>query len=835
MTQFAFEKTTFSTALRLQRKSSRRWRKVLAMMSMVGGGLALTAVIYSWVQTQLSGLPFSLPALPLMGETLRGFFLFFLTVRLTVFAVDRFVESTTYDKHGDITSDNLAEHFNYFAAQLWFYGVSVHGVFSWISFLSALLETDTGTTLLIRLGIIPEEYKAFLLQHTTTTQPTLEEFSVSLAALPANRDITLGDLVGLIATHDKQFHELLVSKQVDEHVIQSTAQWVEQGIDHHDQERRWWSRERLGRIPGIAKTWAYGPVYTLLQFAATVQSHLAPLPPLTLIRFDSELQILESALLKNISANVVVVGEPGTGKATLVYALEQMILQGRVFPELESKRIFTLNGPALISAGKTQGEIESILLKIFTEAVYAGDVILVIPQFPEFIESLKTVGIAVTHVLAPYLASSQLHLVALADTTSFRTVMENDTELMTHFTKVEIVEPTEDTLVSILQDTVPYLEAQARGAVILTYPALKKIAEAGTRYLVTGALPERALDLAGELINYSVSKNIVMVTPDVVADYVGVKTKVPLGEITQPEQEKLMHLEDLLHQRIVGQTEAVDAIANTIRRARTGIGEPKRPIGSFLFLGPTGVGKTETAKALADFYFGGEDVLMRFDMTEYQGDDGLEHLIGSSEKKDPGILGSRIRSSPYGVLLFDEFEKAHKKVVDLFLQILDEGMFTDAFGQHVNMRNTIIIATSNAGASLIQKMVQAGIQPGTKKTEILNQIQQEGLFRPELLNRFDATIMFQPLSPEQLRQVAILMFIQLAGRLKKQQNITFKITDALVAVAVSRGYDPAFGARPLRRFIQDTVEKAIAEKIITHKLSQGGSITLDAQDIAHDG
>ncbi len=446
-------------------------------------------------------------------------------------------------------------------------------------------------------------------------------------------------------------------------------------------------------------------------------------------------------------------------------------------------------------------------------------------------ESLDNVGVIAAQILQPYFASNALHIIAMADTTPFRKVIESNAALMVHFQKIEVLEPDERRLLPILQEVAPVIEVQTRGSVLITYPALKKIAEAGVRYLVEGALPERAIVLMQELVNYAAGRHVALIGPELVAEYVGKKTKMPMGAITKEEQEKLMNLEDRLHERVINQVEAISAIANTIRRARAGIEEPKRPIGSFLFLGPTGVGKTETAKALAAVYFGNEDSMIRLDMTEYQTEDAIERLIGSFDKNEPGLLASRMRSSPYGALLLDEFEKADKKVIDLFLQILDEGFFTDAFGEHVNMRNTIIIATSNAGAQMVWHLVEGNIDPSTKKSAIIAEIQQEGKFKPELLNRFDAIIIFQPLSQEHLKQVARLMLKKLADRLKEQQNITFAITDELIDETVRLGYDPTFGARPMRRFIQDKVEKVIAEKIIKGELSRGGSVVLGAKDV----
>lgn len=308
------------------------------------------------------------------------------------------------------------------------------------------------------------------------------------------------------------------------------------------------------------------------------------------------------------------------------------------------------------------------------------------------------------------------------------------------------------------------------------------------------------------------------------------KTKMPLGAVTETEQKKLLNLEELLHKRVIDQEEAIRGIADAIKRARSGIRNQKRPIGSFLFLGPTGVGKTETSKALAAVYFGNEEAMVRFDMTEFQDEDSISRLIGSFEKNESGILASRVRTSPYGVVLLDEFEKSHLKVKNLFLQILDEGLFSDYLGERVNMRNTIIIATSNAGSQLIWELTEKGANVTELERQIVAYVQKERILSPELINRFDAVIIFRPLSMEMLKEIAKIMLGRLVSRLKSQ-NISLKITDELVEAVAKGGYDPAFGARPMQRFIQDKIEKVIAEKIIKGEIRPGSELALSSEDL----
>ncbi len=840
MNDFSFPKNKFFAAIAAESRFPRPLRRLTAEINTGAIVVFLGLMTYVWIQQNFTFIK-ALPMLPLAASQLEGIAIILLGIRMGILLINRFISSSTFEKQGEIDSANLARRLNYFAAELWFYGVYKRGSATSLQFLAALPQSDIAANILLRLGISLDEFRDFLSQyqhetpilfdHSSDIFKSFSPVSVELGQSKQDRDINSGDILAFVFKQDQDFRNFIIAKQGDEEMLRGAALWIEEQVTNEDQESRWWSREKLGRIPGLAKTWSFGPVFTLMRFATRVSNDSALMRPIALIGRDTEVKLLEDALLSQANANVIIVGEPGAGKETIVLGLTQMILQGRVFPELESKRVFQLSGPSLVATGKTKGETEALLISILNETARATDIILVIDQFPEFVESLSKIGIIAAQILTPYLTSNATHIVALADINTFRKFIEPDAALMAHFAKIEVRQPDERTLLPILKEIAPLIETQARGTVLITYPALKKIAEAGVRYLVEGALPERAIILMQELVTYASGRHIILIGPELVAEYVGKKTKMPLGAITKEEQDKLINLEDRLHDRVVNQAEAINAIANTIRRARAGIQESKRPIGSFLFLGPTGVGKTETAKALAAVYFGNEDSMVRFDMTEYQTEDSIARLIGSFEKNEPGILGSRMRSSPYATLLLDEFEKADKKVIDLFLQILDEGMFTDAFGEQVNMRNTIIIATSNAGAQMIWHLVEGNIDPSTKKSAIIAEIQQEGKFKPELLNRFDSIIIYQPLSPEHLKQVARMMLKKLADRLREQQNISFTITDELIDETVRLGYDPTFGARPMRRFIQDKVEKVVADRIIKGELTRGGSIALGTKDI----
>ena len=338
------------------------------------------------------------------------------------------------------------------------------------------------------------------------------------------------------------------------------------------------------------------------------------------------------------------------------------------------------------------------------------------------------------------------------------------------------------------------------------------------------------MDLLNEIAPWAKRKGYKIIGKDEVMEYVEIKTNIPTGgKLSSKEKDKLLNLESEIGKRVIGQKDAILAVSNALKRAKTGTRNPNKPIGSFLFLGPTGVGKTETAKALAFTFFGSETNMMRLDMSEYQTDDAMEKLIGSFASGKPGVFSSMIREKQYGVVLLDEFEKTNKDVLNLFLQILDEGMFSDMSGEKINTRNIIFIATSNAGADKIFAMVEAGKNPKDAQEEIIADIVSKGLFKPELINRFDATIIYKPLENSDLQQIAKIMLDKLADRMK-EKGLTLQISDTFIDFVVKNGSNKAFGARPMNRFIQDNVEGNIANLILKDEAVSGKTISFSVDE-----
>jgi len=536
---------------------------------------------------------------------------------------------------------------------------------------------------------------------------------------------------------------------------------------------------------------------------------------------------IETSLARGKASNVLVIGEPGVGKIDLVMQIQQRMQTGKSLDAISSQQMIVLDTNRLFASHNEKQALELTLLQMFGEAAKAGNTIVVIENISAFIKEAEAMGVFVPELLYEYLASPLLKVIATETPGEYHNHLEPMGGFTRRFAEVVIDTPDLSATTRILQSMA--LINETKHKVLFTYPALTTITTSADRYIVDGVMPDKAIELLIEVATRAQQQNKLIIDETFVYEVVSNKTGIPAGPIQAEERDMLLNLEDKLHQQVIGQTRALAAIARTMRRARAGIQSTEKPIGSFLFLGPTGVGKTETSKALAEIFFGGEGNLRRLDMSEFSGSDGLMRLIGDSEKS--GALADLLREHPYCVLLLDEFEKAAQPVHDLFLQILDEGVFTDARGNKVNARNSIIIATSNAGSKLIINTVQQRKELSHLTQEIINGIVRDGVFRPELINRFDSTIVFEPLDIEEQGQVASLMLGGLYERIK-EKGYELKVGKDLMDVLVEKGYNPEFGARPMQRVLQDVIEEKVAQRIISGAVQRGDTISLTRSDFS---
>lgn len=636
----------------------------------------------------------------------------------------------------------------------------------------------------------------------------------------SNGQFTMPVFYKYLAENYKPFADFLSQNGLKSEDVYQTALWYERTYEKQDPPLIF-DLTRIKNLQGIGHNWTYGYTVELDKFSADL-THKIPAFPVLLHR-DNELNSLQRILLKTEGNNPIIVGEPGVARHLLAEILGYRIISGYTYPSLAHKRILSLNMPAIVSAKPTILEVKGLIEELLEEANQAGNVILCIDEIDKYL-SEGNGRVDLSDVIAKF-AESSIGLIGITMPEAYHKFIKTNSILSPLFEKVDILPLDSAKTIDVLEFSIsPVLEKKYH--LSITYPAILKTVQDADRYISSDPFPSKAIELLDEAcVNIvTVKKKYILEAPDI-DEFLSEKMQMPLGDLQKQEAEKLSHLENLLHEKIINQEEAVRVIASSLRRARLSVGNPNKPIGSFLFLGPTGVGKTETAKALASVYFGSEDKLARFDMSQYQKGEGLERLIGSSTQGTSGELTSKLADLPFSILLLDEFEKSQRDIYNLFLTLLDEGYITDSNGKKVSAKNNIIIATSNAGAEFIREKINAGINKEDLQKELIEYVQTEKIFSPELLNRFDAVVVFTPLSEGHLREVARLMLADLNNRLKPKE-ISVDINPDLVRKIAALGFDPQFGARAMRRAITEKIEDQVAQKILSGSVQKGEQIKI---------
>jgi len=665
------------------------------------------------------------------------------------------------------------------------------------------------------------------------TEKTLQVFeeAAEVAMNNFHRHIEIRDFLVAASKIDNVFRSLLSENEMEYPDVDHVTAWEDFRENEFRIKSQFWRLENLMRQRGIGKQWAMGYTINVDKYSTEITEIIRKKGlSIHLIGHDKEIYAIERILSRSGENNILLVGQPGSGRSTIVYAFAQKVAQGLSFVNLNDKRVLELDMQAVFSGLDTPGDILERLKIIFSEAVNAGNVILVIDEIHNYLGAEKgPAAINITPIILPYLSSPNFQVIGITNFEAYHKYIENNPSAKNLFVKVEVNEPNAQQTIFILEDMLPGLEK--RYDVGVSYRVIRDIVKLTERYIQNMPFPGKAIDILTEVLSYTSSLGEKRVLPSYVTKIISERIEVPVGTIQEEEKQKLLALEERIHQRVINQEEAVKVISEAMRRARAGIKGGKRPIGSFLFLGPTGVGKTETAKALAQAYFGSEERMIRFDMTEYQDALGLNRMIGFAERGEPGLFTKAISDNPFSLVLLDEIEKTHPNILNLFLQVFDEGWLTDAFGRKVSFTNAIIIGTSNAGAELIRENVKKGKSLDAFKEELIDYLLKQGIFTPEFLNRFDAVVVFKPLTPENLTKIAILMVNDLAKRVLDGTGIRLVVSPELVNKIVELGYQPEFGARPMRRVIQDEIESRIAEKILKYNLKRGDTLEIKAEEI----
>lgn len=613
----------------------------------------------------------------------------------------------------------------------------------------------------------------------------------------------------------------------------------------------------------------------------------------------AEIERVMQVLSRRQKNNPLLIGEPGVGKTAVVEGLAQLIVADQVPDIISGKRVITLDVSALVAGSKYRGEFEERLKKVIKEVVKDGNIILFIDEMHTIIGAGSAEGsIDAAAILKPPLSRGELQVIGATTTEEYRKHLEKDSALARRFQTVNVKEPSEEQALRILDGLRDRYEAHHH--VRYSDEALQAAVSMSSRYIQDRFLPDKAIDVLDEAgarmrirnrtlpdeirkfddelrrvrldkeeaasaqeferaaqlrdeekrleeqraeaekrFSEESDKELANITEVEIADVVSMSTGVPVSNLTEAEADKLLRMEGVLHERIIGQEEAVTALSKAIRRSRSGLKDPKRPSGSFIFLGPSGVGKTELSKALAEFLFGTEDALITYDMSEYMEKHSVSRLVGSPPGyvgfDEGGQLTKAVRQRPYSVVLFDEIEKAHPDVFNILLQILEEGRLTDSQGRSVDFRNTVIIMTSNVGARQIAETAPLGFTPDSQKglsdKEIKSRVMSEmkKLFRPEFLNRLDEIIVFKSLTEEQIAQIVDLMVADLRDRLIAM-DMTINLTPEARALVAKEGTDTTMGARPLRRAIQRLLEDPISEQLLAGTWHAGSVVDVDVKD-----
>ena len=708
---------------------------------------------------------------------------------------------------------------------------------------SVLSQFDKSGIILARLGINFESFKQKLsrylskniMQRGGEVQLTPEFYKILLLAyveayLTNNKKVDLPELVLALASPEKidispekdDINEILLDMGYDYQKIKNVVAWIRIQQQLREGLQRFRGRAKYKPKSGMDRAMTAVATPLLNQFSEdlTLKAKMGHLFPC--IGREDEIERI-FRVMEGSREGVLLLGNQGVGRTTIIHGLAQRMVTEDVPEILQDKRLVSLDVARLL-AGANPSQAEQRLLMITDEIIRSGNIVLAVENLHNLsgISSGQESSMDLSEVFSQIMSRHLFHVLATSSPRDYSQAVEGR-GLDSQFQILNVAELELNEAIQVMEAKSGPIEYQNQ--VYFSYLSIEKAAVLSSRYIQDRYLPDKALEIM-EQVAIKVKKTRgekQVITGEDVAAVISEITKIPVTQVTEKETEKLLNLEERIHERMVGQEEAVNMVASSLRRARADLREGKRPIASFLFLGPTGVGKTELTKSVADIYYGREDSMIRFDMSEYQEIDGIKRLIG--EGANPGQLTEAVRKNPFALLLFDEIEKAHKDILNIFLQVMDDGRLTDAQGRTIDFTNAIIIMTSNAGSQYIQDEINKGTDPEKIKTYLINE-ELKNYYRPEFLNRFDGVVVFKPLTMVDVIKIAKLLVHKVEKKLD-DKGIIFKVTDEAIAELAELGYDPKFGARPLRRVIQEKIDDVLADKILRGEITRRDRVTLE--------
>ena len=687
---------------------------------------------------------------------------------------------------------------------------------------SAVGRVSSGQFMGARLGISPSLLSTMASTDASAT-PALWRTAEDIRIANNMSEITGAVLAVAIVRSFPQYESVIAQIHLDDSDLDKGIIWQQ----HLIQLIKAYKKPR--RTGGVGRDWSFGWIPTLQRFGQNISEQISAGSGLLTVGVASHVQAIDQLVDTFGSGgrqNALLVGRPGVGKTTIIHAFAEKLLDAsaKVPDNLKFRQVFLLDSSALISAAPGRGELENLITQVLNEAYRAKNIIVCLDNAQLFFE--EGVGsVDLSNVLQPILEAGNLRMILAMDEQRFLEIGQRNPTLLSSINRINIPETDRDETITVLQEQLIVTEVQRHVTYMLQ--AIKEAYRLSERYVHDLAQPGKALKLLESSAGYSES-GLVTINSVQQAIEKTLDVKISVASDTE-DRERLLNMEELIHKRMVNQTRAVSVVSDALRRARAGVRNENRPIGTFLFLGPTGVGKTELSKALADVYFGGEGRMIRIDLNEYVRAEDVTRLIADGAE-DPTSLTAQVMKQPFSVVLLDEIEKAAPEVLATLLQLLDEGILRDIRNREVSFRDAIVIATSNAGADRIREYIERGYEVQQFEHQFVDELINSGQFRPEFLNRFDEIVVFRPFTKDELIQVCDLI---LAGVNKtlEPQKVSVIVEDEAKLILVDQGYDPRLGARPMRRVIQKAVENTVAKQMLSGTVNPGDMITITAEQV----
>ncbi|MFA6981805.1 MAG: ATP-dependent Clp protease ATP-binding subunit [Patescibacteria group bacterium] len=704
------------------------------------------------------------------------------------------------------------------------------------------LSSNTGTSF---LDLLKEEKVVFLLRKSELYDKgfenevsrlsekndlVLDRASFELARKQGSRYVELEQLFCAYISGLEGVEQLLVRLDSSVEILEEAAEWIVNEREELSRVYFWQDDYEYGGMGGIGKGMT-GRVTPLLDSISEDYTGLAKKGRIKKVVAHTSLIEEVAEMLSSGKDDILIIGPPGCGKTSVVKEIARRIIAGTSYKTLQNKRIVKVDAGSLVTGAKTPGELSENIKKVMEEVTGSNDIILFIDEIHNLSTSMgesDTQVASAYSILEPYISSEGVRVIGATNIENYRKYVEPNGAFARLFHLVEVPQASDAQTLAVLKSVSRDMEETKK--VFITLPALRRVIFLSNKLIHDRVHPDKGIDILSRAIA-SVNSTTRVVDSKLIEQQVSLLTKIPVSVVTEDESQKLLNLENEMKQSVIGQDHAIDQVAKALKRARAGVRDEGKPIASFLFVGTTGVGKTETAKTLAKIYFGDEDSMIRLDMSEYQQIDSMNRLIGSPDGKVKGALTEAVRTKPFSLILLDELEKAYSSILLTFLQVLDDGRITDSLGRTYDFTNTIIIATSNVGTREIQEVTQQRGDFVQMQTAVNKKVQEH--FAPEFLNRFNGIIVFNPLTKENVKAIARII-LKRVERMTAEKGIKVSFKEELIDALADKGYSPEWGARPLSRVIEENVETYLAVKMLAKEINRGDVLTLGTEVFGSD-